>query len=74
MSYRKGNKYFWIQDALKHSHQGLLRKKVRNEYGSKGFTKSGAIRLDVLQDLAGKSGTKVQKEAVLARTLRSFHK
>ena len=59
----------FIQRATK--HKGAYRRHVAREHGKRGFTESGTIKQSVIaQDATGEHGAKVEKEAVLARTLR----
>jgi len=60
---------FFIKRAVK--HPGALRRTVKQEYGSRGFTERGTIRESVLHKLAKEPGV-IGKRARLAERLRKF--
>lgn len=62
---------FFIKRAIK--HPGALRRTVKEQYGSRGFTQRGTIRESVLHKLAKKPGV-TGKRARLAETLRKFNR
>jgi hypothetical protein len=66
MGKRKKIKY-WIQKATK--SPGALRRYVQKAYGSRGFTRYGTIRVDILKKLAKKPG-KIGKRARLYLMMR----
>jgi len=68
---RRRRRRKWIQKAIK--KPGSLRAYVKREYGSKGFTKRGTIKVSVLRELAKKKG-KTGRRARLALTLRELRK
>ena len=70
MGRRRKNR-FWIQGAIK--NEGALRRTVQRQYGKKGFTKRGTIKVEVLRELSKKGG-KTGRRARLALTLRKLRK
>jgi len=68
---RRRRRRKWIQKAIK--RPGSLRAYVKREYGAKGFTKRGTIKVSVLRELAKKKG-KTGRRARLALTLRELRK
>jgi hypothetical protein len=59
----------WIQRAVK--RKGALRQTVRRRYGSRGFTRRGTIKAEVLHKLSKEKGV-TGRRARLALTLRKL--
>lgn len=59
----------WISGAI--GKPGALRGKVKRRYGSKGFTRRGTIKKEVLVDMSKEPGT-TGKQARLGLTLRKM--
>lgn len=69
MGYRRRRR--WIQRAVK--RKGALRETVKRRYGSRGFTRRGTIKVEVLRKLSSEKGV-TGKRARLALTLRKLRK
>lgn len=61
------NPTFWIADALKHHRKGSLHRAAHVPMGKK-------IPMSTLERLTHSRSAKTRKRAVLARTLRGFHR